>query len=337
MVRIAIAVMFLLAGTAVLRGQSRASDLQVAELSINIYGDKPKTVKRRTEAEQPRPAETQLGKIAGELLKKRCTADQNQAARYADLFFFRNVTGLGLSAAQEAQLIAAIMAQDGAGAMEFTATLRQDPNVQTRLVANLVALYVWGRTGKELADKQAQELFAALEKDKASEYRMLKADYSYLRALSAWSAGDNTRALKDLDDAVGVEPEFFNAHVIRVAILIDLAARAMVRDDDACLSAFDKLAEALGAIMQFSPCALQGAHLARYLRSQQAEPDRHVPLLLTEMFLSTVSQHRAAFENKTTKLDDLIDKRSQCGRNISDSIVQLNTLFVKPDLAAGHK
>lgn len=310
---------------------------EVAELTVNIYSSK----KRRppppvTGDGYPSPrVPTEFGAIVDKLLKKRCTPDQNIAARYADIFFFRNPVSLGISPAQEMQLTAALMSEDGAAALDLTASLRQDTDIQTRLLANFVALHVLGRSGQKLSGKQAEVLFTALENGYSSMGNPLKADYAYMRALAALEAGASAKALKNAEDALAAEPQFFNAHVVRVAILVDLAERASLQGDGNCRAAYGKLAQALYDVMEFAPCALQAAHLARYLRSQEYAPDEHVSLLMTEAALSAISQQKPAFLDKKEKLLRSANRQSQCGLWILDNVADLERNFSSISSNAG--
>ena len=328
MLRLACAAVILvqawLSGSACASGKD--GQTRVAEIEVNIYHKEKKGGDGRVEDRRDIPlAPTPFAAVVDKLLKKRCVPDEYLAARYADIFFFRNPGTLGVAPAQEAQLTAALMSQDGAAALEFTAPLRKAPELQPRLAANLVALHVWGRTGQSLLTREAEALFADLESSHSAMSAPLKADYAYMRSLAALETQDRGKALKYAEEALAAEPNFFNAHVIRVAILVEFAERALLRGDGACSDAYGKLAGALGEVMDFAPCGLQAAHLARYLRSQQSAPDQHQSLLLTEAALAVISQQTPAFLNKREKLLKNANRQSECGSFILDNLTDLET------------
>jgi hypothetical protein len=299
---------------------------QMAEIKINIYLKRQRVIGDTPGGDGvPVPLDvppTPFGEVVDELLKKRCTPDLNLASQYED-FLLRNAASLGISPPQEAQLTAAMVSQDGKAALELTAVLRQAPDMLTRSIANLVALQVWRESGQMLTATDAKPLFAALECDASSMANPLKADYAYLRALAALERADSANALKYAEEAAALDPQFFNPHAVRVALLVELAERASLGGDVTCHAAYGKLAHALYDIMALAPCPMKAAHLARYVRSQQSTPDQHMSLLLTEAALSAIFQHKLAFLDKKEKLHRIVDSGAACGRFILDNVADL--------------
>ena len=261
-----------------------------------------------------------------ETLKKECSGSQSSAAPYADMFYFRSRTALDLTAGEERHLTAALAAGDSQSALEFTQELRRDVNPLKRFTANLVALYVWGNSGKPLASREVQAIFARLEKDLDAAPPGAKADYFYLRSLAAHESGQHELALDYANKAVAEDGRFFNAHVLRLALLVDEAGRSMAPSSGKC-EMESQLALPLEAIVAFSPCTLQSAHLARYLSSRQANPGEHMPLLVTELFLATISKQKSAFDAKAGQLTRLAEQNATCKPWIQEVIEDLKRQF----------
>jgi hypothetical protein len=268
---------------------------------------------------------TRICEVAEKLLKKDCTPDQNKAARYADIYFFRRPGVLKLDPDTEAQLTTALISHDGITAMDATSELRGGQDRAKRFLGSLVALHVWARAKGSLHAPEAQQLFAALEENQAAVPEA-KADLNYMLALKAVEGNDTSGALDRLEAALSTEPQFFNAHVVRVAILVDLAER-VAQSEEKCLTAYRKLTNALEVLFEFSPCGLQAAHTAAYLRSRQESPNENVSLLLTELFLATISKQRTAANSKAAKLESLATAKTSCRSFISESIADLNSRF----------
>jgi hypothetical protein len=285
-----------------------------AELKVNIYRDRQAPAYRSA-----------FGAAAETALKQGCGATPNGAAPYADIFFFRTPVALGLSDAAKKELTAAMASEDGPTALGLTEALRQDPNPTARFAAGITALLVWGNSGHPFQAKEAQDIFDAMAQDAEAVPPGAKADYYYLRSLASLEAGNSQQALGYAADAVSAEPQFFNAHVIRLALLVDKAEQGTLAGGSCKVDA--QLSEALAAIVAFSPCALQAAHLARYLRSRQKAPDEHVSLLLTELFLSTISRQKSAFDAKVKALTQLAEQRPSCRQPIANAISDLVRQF----------
>ena len=259
-----------------------------AGLRVNLYFGRPR--------QEPR---TPLGWSAGELAKRRCTGTEHARRLYPDLAVLRQADPSALPPEQSRALAAAYISQDPEHARAVLAPLRASSVAATRYWGGLALLHIVVRSGGSLQEKDAEALLADVLGD-AAEARLTGADAHLLRAIAATARGRRADALAALATAIRVEPTFFNAHALRLSLLLEELRQALPGTPAACRSAFSSLGAALHAVMQLEPCALQAAHLITYLRGQVPTPDQDAGLIVTEAYLATLVASRSTLSARHT-------------------------------------
>tara|TARA_B110000503_G_scaffold44142_1_gene72112 strand:+ start:909 stop:1805 length:897 start_codon:yes stop_codon:yes gene_type:complete len=159
------------------------------------------------------------------------------------------------------------------------------PAIAPRIELAMNLLRFYGAETGDLREK-IDSLFAPLTA--FSPY----SDYHYIQALLAQSSGDRNSALAHLEEALSINPDFYNAVQLR-SILIMSDMDVAFRDTGDCQDLLLGLKAGLSSVAILGSCPMQLAHfqlaLGRFLPTTSS-PQRHEVLALTEIAISYIAR-----------------------------------------------
>lgn len=206
---------------------------------------------------------------------------------YAETVLGRRRPTVATGAAEARLILAALLSQDPAFAHTTTAPLRASADAGVRYLGWLIPANVAAR-----APAQGERLRGLLPGLAASTdgVGFSTADADYLHGLAAAAAGDGAAALGYLGAALGQEPDFFNARVLRLHLRMEALAHSGGAGHRACRDAYAALFADLLALLDLTRCPLQAAQVELYLRRFLPDPAQSQAFLAAQVYLGVIGR-----------------------------------------------
>lgn len=224
-----------------------------------------------------------------EQLERGCSRSSRNIQPYGDTILVRRNISLPISGDQRRRLAAATMSQDRETALELTEPLRADPSPELRYLANMTVVYVLLRVGMRNDRAMAEKLLEVMAGD-APSVSFSTADLHFLRAMIALFAGQTDRANEALEQAIGLEPTFFNALALSTRLRIEAITRREHEGESSCANNYRNLFDTLRLIMDLDPCPLQAAHLEIFIARELRDPKANAAYQAARVYLATIAR-----------------------------------------------
>ncbi len=252
------------------------------------------------------PASSALAARAVEQLQLGCDPQAQMAAGrnpYADTVLGRLGPALAVTDSQRRAAVAATISQDSKYAFARTAELRAAENPELRYLGWLIPAYLLAKAQPPGYVGELETLLEQLARISGS-VRFSTADRHYLAALAAVEQGDTDGALKQIDLALGQEPDFYNAIVLGLRLrLLSTAGGGSLHGR--CERAFAALFEDLLALVGLTRCPLQASQSEIYLRRYLPDPMRHPGFLAAQVYLGVMARKPGYAAGALARFDGL--------------------------------
>lgn len=224
-------------------------------------------------------------------LERGCAAGADQP--YADTVFLRRPgTAFGGDEVRSALALAAL-AETPEGVASIVAPLMtaEDPRLRYAGALHLALAAVRAGQAGDARMAEALEVMAAAE----TPDDLPRSDLAFLRALRAEAEGRPAEALVLAQEAVAIEPRFFNALALELRLSLAQGDHLRGAADpfsrpETCREEFRRMLTALARIADLEPCPRVAAHLELYLSRQLRVPEAAPGLRAAQVYLGVLSR-----------------------------------------------
>ena len=283
---------------------------------------------------QPKPL---LAQAARRALGESCVGAAVGPRALGDLVTMRRPDTIAIDDTARRRLSAAYLSQDPAVSKRILAPLRSSPDRSLTYLATLTALHVQIAAGQSLSSPEVAGEFEALESLRA-DLPFSTADTDFLEALRSLSQGRLERARDMSERALRTEPEFFNAHVIRILVQLRITKLVGVQAN-ACGPALERLASMLADLTTISPCPMQAVYTDAFFRSEGSMDASDPSFLLLEAYFATLARNPGALRAVRDRASSWAagQEASRCTGLIMHEVETLHSLLAehaKPERGA---
>lgn len=251
-------------------------------------------------------------------LQQGCVAADD--VPYADTILLRQELDVDLDPAFHRSLMLAIAASDPDLAYEFLLPALRNGDPVQRYVAGLYLALAQQQAGRGVLGAVAQDALAAMRRA-AAEIPFPASDLAFFEALSGLEQGKLEHAGRLLENAIQLEPRFFNALALAMLVQMAHATRVERQGDSLCREAYQTLLESASKMMQLQPCAQQAAHLDLFLRRELPIPETSAPYNAVRVYVAMLSRRVDIAELALARFASIEGPR--CTRDVTRDLVQL--------------
>jgi tetratricopeptide (TPR) repeat protein len=273
----------------------------------------------------PAPPPTFVKAVAVQL-EKGCSPGTAENAPFADLAPLRGTQNSNnLAETDKKRLIAATFSQDPETAKEILSPMLDSGSTEVRFIAASTLALLIARNIKlqkyfKLFDRMLETMEAAVPANDR-----LMSDLFYFKGLKHHAQGQRRMALIAFDEAIRLDPYYFNAlaHAIRLQLAETSENRR--RGNTLCRKAYDKLLNYAVQLMDINPCPLQSAHISIWLHRQYVVPNQIPAINALDVYIATLARRPRAAEAALAAFKEKAE--NVCERYIAEQLAQVVALL----------
>lgn len=251
---------------------------------------------------------------ASQAVGQSCVGTTQGPEVLGDLVLMRKLSDINISdPAIGRALAAAYISQNATVADRLLAVARGSADPAIAFISTLVTLHVALRAGVSVPTDELKRLERLGQKVSFST-----ADVDYFLGLAYLHEGRFSDASQAADRAIEKEPTFFNAHMLRLGIMLRRFSQTGIRDAT-CVPRLVRLGTILRQLTDLAPCPIQAVYVDAFLEAESHLQPHDPAFLLTRAYLAALARNGQAVRALSAGLRDVLSTAP--GTEVCNSII----------------